>query len=210
MGNFRENLDREKYKEYQAQKLSWYSASVSAWFTTRFERDKQLLGLSATSIGLLVTLLRTVGASSYLQLRLFILSLSFFLITVILILYIFGENAVHIEEVLKGNEQPSITLKCLDRIAAISFVVAIVFFIIIGIDYSLLNLSKQEKNMIKDQQISIQRTFNNDSVNGFAKLKPQPPQKTPTTSQTENNSTSASPSSAENTTDNNTNSSKAD
>jgi hypothetical protein len=203
-----EDLDKEEDKEYQAKKLSLYSASVSAWFTTRFERDKQLLGLSVTCIGLLVTLLRIVGASSYLQLWLFIGSLFFFLITVISIICIFDQNAVHIEEVLKGDEQENKVLKKLDKIAAISFVVAMILIIMIGINYSLLNLSKQEKNMSKEQPNNSQRKINHDSVNGFVKLIPQ--QKTPTNSNTGSNSTSASLTAGENEAGNNTTSTKAD
>ncbi len=92
-----ESSDKEDYK---AKEKAFYSAMISAWLTTRLERDKQLLGLSVTAIGLLVTLLRTVGVSIPLQIILFGLALFAFLITVVLVIYILGENSTHIEKIL--------------------------------------------------------------------------------------------------------------
>ncbi|PKF49010.1 hypothetical protein AT251_22010 [Enterovibrio nigricans] len=44
--------------------VEFYAATVGAWLNTKFELDKSLLTLSTGAIGLLVTLLTTVGASS--------------------------------------------------------------------------------------------------------------------------------------------------
>ncbi|MBD2621279.1 hypothetical protein H6G48_06155 [Microcystis flos-aquae FACHB-1344] len=92
-----ESSDKE---DYEAKEKAFYSAMIAAWLTTRLERDKQLLGLSVTAIGLLVTLLRTVGVSIPLQIILFGLALFAFLITVVLVIYILGENSTHIEKIL--------------------------------------------------------------------------------------------------------------
>ncbi len=126
-----ESSDKEDYK---AKEKAFYSAMISAWLTTRLERDKQLLGLSVTAIGLLVTLLRTVGVSSPLQIILFGLALFAFLITVVLVIYILGENSTHIEKILGGSEIESRKLMCLDKTAGISFVVGMVLIVIIGMD----------------------------------------------------------------------------
>ena len=128
-----ESSDKEDYK---AKEKAFYSAMISAWLTTRLERDKQLLGLSVTAIGLLVTLLRTVGVSSPLQIILFGLALFAFLITVVLVIYILGENSTHIEKILEveGSEIESRKLMCLDKTAGISFVVGMVLIVIIGMD----------------------------------------------------------------------------
>lgn len=48
----------------QEKDIQFYAASVTAWFNTRLEHDKSLLALSAGGIGLLVTLLTTVGVKS--------------------------------------------------------------------------------------------------------------------------------------------------
>jgi nucleoid-associated protein YejK len=66
-----ESSDKE---DYEAKQKAFYSAMIAAWLNTRLERDKQLLGLSVTAIGLLVTLLRTVGVSSLLQIILWLFS----------------------------------------------------------------------------------------------------------------------------------------
>ena len=113
------SVDKE---EYEAKDKAFYSAMLSAWLNTKLERDKQLLGLSVTAIGLLVTLLRTVGASSFSQVILFGLALFAFLITVISAIHILDKNATHIEEMLSDSEEQSIALMVLDKVVEISFV----------------------------------------------------------------------------------------
>lgn len=157
---------------------------ISAWINSKMERDKQLLGLSASGIGLLVTLLRTVGASNKLQIVCFCLALICFLITVILVICILDQNSKHIEEILNNSKtQESKVLQYLDHIAAISFVVAMVSIIIIGFSISLSNLSEKENTMSKEQQNNNQAKFTkteNDvsefSLNGIANLRPQSPE----------------------------------
>ena len=127
-----ESSDKE---DYEAKEKAFYSAMIGAWLNTRLERDKQLLGLSVTAIGLLVTLLRTVGVSSLLQIILFVLALFAFLITVVSVIYILDENSTHIKKILlEGSEIESRKLMCLDTTAGISFVVGMVLIVIIGMD----------------------------------------------------------------------------
>jgi hypothetical protein len=59
-----------------------------------------------------------------------------FLITVVLVIYILGENSTHIEKILEveGSEIESRKLMCLDKTAGISFVVGMVLIVIIGMD----------------------------------------------------------------------------
>jgi hypothetical protein len=52
----------------------WYAANLAAWFATRLEHDKSLLTLSAGGIGLLITLVSTVGIHSAESLILYILA----------------------------------------------------------------------------------------------------------------------------------------
>jgi len=80
---------------------------ISAWLNTKLERDKQLLSLSTSAIGLLVTLLRTVGVSNFSQVLIFSAALIAFLFTVISVIWILGKNANHIEEMLNGSETES-------------------------------------------------------------------------------------------------------
>jgi hypothetical protein len=176
-----ESSDKE---DYEAKEKAFYNAMISAWLNTRLERDKQLLGLSVTAIGLLVTLLRTVGVSNCLQVVFFCLALSAFLITVISVIYILGENSTHIEKVLENSETESKTLTRLDKAAGISFILGMVLIVIIGIHSAVINLSEKGASMSQGKSSDTQRqsvTTEQRSLNGVAKLRPQPPSDSRTT-----------------------------
>lgn len=70
--------------------VEFYAASVNAWFNTSLEHDKSLFTLSAGGIGLLLTLLTTVGLSSAESLVLYIGAILSFLSAIIAILLIFS------------------------------------------------------------------------------------------------------------------------
>jgi hypothetical protein len=133
-----QNLDKEDYKD---RKKVLYSVMVSAWVNTRFERDRQLLGLSATAVGLLVTLLRTLGVQDQLQLLVFSLALFSFLATIASVLMILHENSEHIENVLEHTETESNILAFLDKIAWGSFVLGMLLTAVIGIESGKLKLN---------------------------------------------------------------------
>lgn len=187
-----ENSDKE---DYEAKEKAFYTAMISAWLNTRLERDKQLLGLSVTAIGLLVTLLRTTGVSNLSQIILYGFTLFAFLITVVSVIYILGENSTHIEKMLDSSETESITLMYLDKVAGISFVVGMVLIVIIGMHSAMINLSEKETIMSQDKSpdTHCQPGTNNDkSWNGIAKLRPQPPKTSPTTPNTAPSATNPS------------------
>jgi hypothetical protein len=202
-----ESSDKE---DYEAKEKAFYSAMIGAWLNTRLERDKQLLGLSVTAIGLLVTLLRTVGVSSPLQIILFGLALFAFLITVVLVIYILGENSTHIEKILEGSEIESGKLMCLDKTAGISFVVGMVLIVIIGMDSAgffqflcgndvhiasaVVNLTKKGTSMSQEKSSDTHRQSVTEkrSWNGVAKLRPQPPKASQTTPKPSPNPTNPS------------------
>lgn len=185
------SLDKE---EFEAKDKAFYSAMVGAWLNTKLERDKQLLGLSVTAIGLLVTLLRTVGVSSFSQTILFGFALFSFLITVISAIYILDKNATHIEEMLRESEEESIALMILDKVVGISFVIGMVLIVMIGIHSALINLDEKGVNMSQEKSSNInnQSVTNNDSWNGVARLRPQPPSSPQTSSSASSVSSSSS------------------
>jgi hypothetical protein len=192
-----ESSDKE---DYEAKEKAFYSAMIGAWLNTRLERDKQLLGLSVTAIGLLVTLLRTVGVSNLLQIIFFGLALFAFLITVVSVIYILGENSTHIEKILESSEIESRSLMYLDKAAGISFVVGMVLIVIIGMHSAVVNLSEKETSMSQEKSSDTHRqsVTNNDSWNGVAKLRPQPPKVSQTTHNPTPNVTSSSATSGSN------------
>ena len=102
-------------KEYREKNNIYYGAMLSAWLNTKIERDKQLLTLSSSAIGLLVTLLRTIGTSTIFETCCYALSMLAFLITVISVLLILDENAKHVADVVDGVESESKILSFLDK-----------------------------------------------------------------------------------------------
>lgn len=171
---------------------------ISAWLNTKLERDKQLLTLSTSAIGLLVTLLRTVGVSKFSQILLFGAALIAFLFTVISVIWILGKNANHIEQMLNGYETESRQLAFLDRVATISFVIGMVMVVIIGMCSAKISLIEKGTNMNQDNIVNTHRESvktNNDSWNGVNKLRPQPPKAVETNSTTTPNASNPSASS---------------
>jgi hypothetical protein len=171
-------MDSLNKEDYEAKEKAFYGAMITAWLNTKLERDKQLLGLSVTAVGLLVTLLRTVGVSDIEELVLFSLAMIAFLVTIISVIYILGENAEHIEKMLDSSESENRKLMCLDKIAGISFVTGMVIIVIIGMETSYANLSKKGMSMTQEKPSDKNHHSGKvqDSWNGIAKLRPQPPQ----------------------------------
>ncbi len=123
---------------------------ISASLTTQLERDKQLLTLSSSAIGLLVTLLRTVGVSNLLQVVFFGIALIAFLVTVISVLDILSKNATYIDEMLDGCRTESKYLIFLDRVAMTSFITGMIMVVIIGMYSATISLGQKGANMNKD------------------------------------------------------------
>ncbi|BAZ52355.1 hypothetical protein NIES4103_50150 [Nostoc sp. NIES-4103] len=171
------NMESLNKEEYEAKDRAFYSAMISAWLNTKIERDKQLLGLSSTAIGLLVTLLRTFGASNSLQKFLFAFALLSFLITVIAVVCILDRNAVHIQEVLNKSKTQDKCLMVLDKVAAFSFIIGMILVIIIGLNSAVINSSEKKVTMSQEQKINAHRQGIEDkkSFNGVSDLRPQSP-----------------------------------
>src|SRR4028119_1019749 len=190
-------------EDYEAKDRLFYSAMINAWLQTKIERDKQLLTLSSSAIGLLVTLLRTVGVSSWLQIALFSAALFAFLVTVISILIILGKNATRIQEALNGSETRNRALALLDEVATISFIMGMIMVVIIGIYSATSSLDEKGTNMNKDNIGNTPRQSgqsvgtNRDSWNDVHKLRPQPPKVSETNSATPPKASNSSASSGD-------------
>jgi uncharacterized membrane protein YqhA len=185
-------------EDYEAKDRAFYSAMISAWLNTKLERDKQLLTLSTSAIGVLVTLLRTVGVSNFSQILLFGAALIAFLFTVISVILILGKNANHIEKMLDGSETENRHLAFLDRFATITFIMGMVMVVIIGMYSATISLLEKGTNMNQDNIGNTHRESvktNNDSWNGVHKLRPQPPKAVETNSTTTPNASNPSASS---------------
>ena len=179
-------------EEIESQKrVEFYAASVDAWFNTSLEHDKSLLALSAGGIGLLLTLLTTVGLSSAEVLVLYIGAIVSFVVALVVILVVFRRNRTHIEDIISGklaSNDPFLTK--LDTTALWAFGIGVLFTAIIGIVAAVHSYSTKEKTMEnettkKTETVPLRESFNNasklqpstdftKSFNGAGNLQPSP------------------------------------
>lgn len=85
------NLSEEEL--HNEKDVAYYSTLVTAWVETRMELDKSLIMLSAGGIGLLVTILSTVGARNLWELVLYAGAFISFLISIVTCITIFKCNS---------------------------------------------------------------------------------------------------------------------
>ncbi|SKA71174.1 hypothetical protein [Enterovibrio nigricans] len=152
--------------------VEFYAATVGAWLNTKFELDKSLLTLSTGAIGLLVTLLTTVGASSVEGLVLYFVALLSFLVCIVSILFVFKRNAKHLEGIVTETQTNDPLLKSLDTSAAISFVFGVILTLIIGGTTAINQFIEKEMKMTKEVNKTIHNVAVGDSINGLEALRP--------------------------------------
>lgn len=148
--------------------VAYYSAKVNAWFNTKLEYDKSLLVLSASAIGLLVTLLTTIGVNSFALLLVFFASIISFIVCLITVLTIFSRNAKHLEELIAGRVKDDPILGFLDYLSIISFTLGVLLAAIIGLATATDNFILREANM-SDKKDSNQEIIK-ESFNGASNL----------------------------------------
>lgn len=161
----------------QLKNVEFYAASYNAWYSTRLEYDKSIFILSASGIGLLITLLTTLGLSSQLLLYLYIAAMLSFLTSLIVILVIFKRNSIHVERVLSVPDTASDRfLKYSDVIAILTFILGATLTAVIGISAAVSSFESKEKIMATENkdQSSIPTSLR-ESFNGISNLKPATP-----------------------------------
>lgn len=190
----------------QEKDVQFYSAAVNAWFGTQLEHDRSLLTLSAGGIGLLVTLLSTIGVKSPETVVLYVAALMSFLTCLGAVLWIFKRNAKHLEDIVENNVARDPLLGALDSIAIGSFFVSVVLSAIIGVSAAIQSLQPREASMSKDQNkqdTNLNESFNaatnmrpdqdvlSKSFNGAINMRPAPARPAPQTTATQQPSSSA-------------------
>ena len=161
-----EEIENQKRVEY-------YAASVNAWFNTSLEHDKSLLTLSAGGIGLLLTLLTTVGLSSAEALVLYFGAILSFVVALVGILVVFRRNRTHIEDILSGkstNNDPLLTK--LDAMALWAFGIGVLFTAIIGLAAAIHSYSTKETTMANETTKKTKTVPSRKSFNGASSLQP--------------------------------------
>jgi hypothetical protein len=158
----------QEAKPPDPKEVEWYSVNLAAWHTTRLERDKSLLTLSAGGIALLVTLLTAVGIRSYESLLLFALALAAFVLCLIAVLWIFNRNSTHIEDAVNHGVSHDPVLAALDVLAVSTFVAGVVLSCVIGMSAAIRSLHTKEPNMSAEKKT----VYVGDSVNGILGMRP--------------------------------------
>lgn len=131
---------------------AFYSAVVTGWIGTRMEKDKSVLTLSAAGVGLLVTLLTTVGASSWLQCAFYASSFACFIYAAWTAVRIFDCNAEYLERLAAGRDEEDVRLKDLDEKLLRSFVLGIGFAILVGVSAAVTRYSHRGFEMSADEK----------------------------------------------------------
>ncbi len=170
MSNDRNSIIHEK-------KVQYYGALVQAWLNTKLERDKSILALSTGAIGLLITLLTTVGVSSNVSIILYFLAICCFLVCIIAVLLIFNRNAEHLKQVAKNEAESDPKLKKLDKISFRSFIFGIILSCVIGVSSGFDTLHKsREAKMSKEKStktlVNDGKGYEKKSFDGISDLEP--------------------------------------
>jgi len=153
--------------------VEFYAAAVTAWLNTSLEHDKSVLALSAGGIGLLITLLTTVGLSNVVLLVLYVAAILAFLSSLIAVLAVFRRNRTHIEQVFLGNRAPDPVLTMLDQISVAAFGIGAILTAVIGISTAVVSYSTKEKTMATENKQVPTGEAQNRSFNGLGNLQNQ-------------------------------------
>lgn len=166
--------DREKrlLRELEAKNIAHYSVLLETWIQTRMARDKTLVTLSAGGVGVLVTLLTTLGISRPWQIWLYIGSFIGFLLTITLALVIYQKNSEQIENDLRGRSSEHLRLKAFDRASVVAFCFGAVFAVSIAVSSALTHPPKENERAMSDQETTKGQLTK--SLTGLSNLRPQP------------------------------------
>ena len=149
----------------------------SAWVETKMERDRTIVTISVGAIGLLVTLLTTVGIKTPWTAWLYMGALAGFALAATCSIIIFDRNSAYLEKVLQGSTSKSKLLGSLDRIMLLFFGLGVILTILIGVTAAGSSLRqgvpmKELVNNKQDASTLSQETFGK-SLNGIVNLKDQ-------------------------------------
>lgn len=169
----------------QQKEVEFYAAGVNAWYNTSLEHDKSIFTLSAGGIGLLMTLLTTIGVTSQALLWLYIIAIFFFLLALCSTLLIFRLNRAHVEEVLAGQTAGNSFLDKLDLVALCCFGVGALFTGVVGVSAAFNSYETKGANVANEKQATkanvptqLEKSFSNvgrlqNSFNGIGRVQPQ-------------------------------------
>lgn len=153
--------------------VEFYAAKANAWFNTKLEYDKSLLVLSAGAIGLLITLLTTVGVDSFVLLFIFVASIISFVVCLVAVLAIFWRNAKYLEELIAGKRTTDPVLGFLDSLSIFSFILGVILASIIGLATATNGVIIKEATMSDKKDSNQNNVSLRESFNGASNIAPQ-------------------------------------
>jgi hypothetical protein len=103
------------------------------------------------------------------SLVLYILALVSFVICLGAVLCIFSRNSTHLEDVIREAKEHDPWLAALDRVAISTFLVGVIFSMVIGIAAAVRSFETPERTMATDDK---GRTYAQDSFNKAAGVRP--------------------------------------
>jgi hypothetical protein len=168
-------LSGEKFKSATDDDI-FYSAILGAFVNNSFERDKTYFTLSTAAIGLLFTLVTTIGVNSWIEVILFFLSLISFCITTHHLIRIFDLNKEYLRLIVKGKKElidkTNDKLSRYDKKTTRQFLISITLFGLFGLSmaYSQYIIKKGNKmaDNIKKSVITGQDKPLADSLAGLS------------------------------------------
>lgn len=160
-------------KELEGKNIAHYSVLLSAWIQTKMERDKTLVTLSSAAIGLLITVLTTIGVQSIYEIILFIIAVCAFLTTIYSSLMIYQLNSKHLEDALRGSSETDPSLEKYDKISIRAFILGAVFALMVGATSAYQKIILKGNNMPNEELNTSKLSISNESLNGIAELNPQ-------------------------------------
>jgi hypothetical protein len=157
--------------------IAFYAAALDAFYTTSLEYDKGIFTLAAGGLGLLVTLLTTVGLTSRIELFAYLIGIVAFTVTLALLLWTFRLNKSHIIAVVGGDDELSTRqLRIIEAASMIVFGVGIFSAAVVGVLAATDSYNTKVKAMT-DSKKDSGPIVRNDSVQGIKNLRPDVLQK---------------------------------
>jgi len=176
MPESKEEAEKRFLRELEGKNIAHYSVLLGAWIQTNMERDKTLVTLSAAAIGLLVTILTTVGVKSIWEIPFFVTAVISFLVTIWSSLAIYQLNSKHLEGAIRGSSDKDPNLEKYDKLSIRAFIVGAISALIISILSASFQLIKPEENAMTNEEKTNQslekQTTVKQSVSGITSLNP--------------------------------------
>jgi len=176
MPESKEEAEKRALRELEGKNIAHYSVLLSAWIETKMERDKTLVTLSAAAIGLLVTILTTVGVNNVWEIPLYAIAVCSFLITIWSSLVIYQLNSKHLEDAIRGSSEKDPRLEKYDKRSIRAFIVGSVSALLIGILSASSQLNESEVKDMADKDTTSKVTSKTatlkESVDGVTNLNP--------------------------------------